>query len=66
MSLPADTRALMEAQSHWLGLTIAPEHQPGVINYLELASRIAMGVMAHPLEPVDEPANVFIPVEPQL
>jgi hypothetical protein len=65
MAAPPDFTALMQQQSAWLGLDIAPEHQPGVVRYLELASGIAQAVLAHPLSPLDEPAPVFVPVAAQ-
>jgi hypothetical protein len=65
MPAPPDFNAVMHQQAAWLGLDIAPEHQPGVVRYLELASMIAQGVLAHPLSPVDEPAPVFTPIAPQ-
>ena len=59
-----DIRAMMLAQAQWLGLTIDPAHQPGVTQFLSLSNMMAQKVLAHPLGPMDEPANVFTPVTP--
>ncbi len=56
---------LLDAQCALLGLRLAPEHRPGVIRYLQLAIDMAPRVMDFPLEPSDEPANVFVPVAPR-
>lgn len=61
-------RALIErhvdASAAVLGLPLAPGHRPGVIAYFELAARMAEQVMGLPLGIEDEPAAVFVPVEP--
>jgi hypothetical protein len=56
--------AFMEAQCALLGLTLAPEHRPGVLRYLQLAAAMAPRVMDFPLSPHDESGNVFVPVAP--
>ena len=57
-----DLNAMMLAQAQWLGLTIDPAHQPGVVQFLNLSNMMAHKVLEHPLSPSDEPANVFTPV----
>ena len=47
-----------------VGLPIAPEHRPGVVVYLELATRIAQRMTGFALEPADESGNTFVPVSP--
>ena len=62
--MPVDYEALVDAQSALLGLSIAPEHRPGVLRYLQLAAGMATLVMEHPLTPQDESGSVFVPVSP--
>jgi hypothetical protein len=54
----------VDASAAVLGLPLAPEHRPGVIAYFALAARMAELVMGLPLGTEDEPAAVFVPVEP--
>ena len=62
--MPVDYEALVDAQSALLGLSIAPEHRPGVLRCLQLAAGMATLVMEHPLTPQDESGSVFVPVSP--
>jgi hypothetical protein len=57
--------AIVDAQCALLGLTLAPEHRPGVIRYLQLVMGMAPRVMDFPLAPVDESGNTFVPVAPR-
>jgi Protein of unknown function (DUF4089) len=61
-----DTEAFMHQQAALLGLTISPEHQPGVLRYLQLVQAMAPRVMdfAATLAPADESGNCFAPVSP--
>ena len=56
--------AVMHAQAALLDLPIAPEHQPGVANYLALAAGMAEPViaLAATLGPHDESGSIFQPV----
>jgi hypothetical protein len=56
--------AYVDAQCALLGLTLAPEHRPGVVRYLQLVIGMAPRVMDFPLSPHDESGNVFVPVSP--
>ena len=56
--------AYVDAQCALLGLTLAPEHRPGVVRYLQLVIGMAPQVMEFPLSPHDESGNVFVPVSP--
>ena len=62
---PQQIEALVVANAAALGLHIAAEHRPGVLNFFTLAATMAELVNAQPLGPEDEPANVFTPVSPQ-
>jgi len=62
--MPVDFEALLDAHSALLGLSIAPEHRPGVLRYLQLAAGMAPLVMDFPLAPADESGSVFVPVAP--
>lgn len=57
-----DLKLSMLAQAEWLGLTIDPAYQAGVVQFLTLSNMMAQKVLEHPLTPLDEPANVFTPV----
>jgi hypothetical protein len=61
---PQELEALLEANAAALALPIAPGHRPGVLHYLALASSYAELVQAHPFGIDDDPAAVFVPVEP--
>lgn len=59
-----DHAAYVDAAAALLGLKIAAEHRPGVLQYFALAASMADLVQGLPLELHDEPANVFQPVLP--
>jgi hypothetical protein len=56
--------AYVDAQCALLGITLAPEHRPGVVRYLQLVIGMAPRVMDFPLSPADESGNIFVPVAP--
>jgi hypothetical protein len=60
----SQVEAYVDAQCALLGLTLAPEHRPGVIRYLQLVIGMAPRVMDFPLTPADESGNSFVPVAP--
>jgi hypothetical protein len=60
----ADFERHVDATAALIGLPLAPEHRPGVVTYFGLVSGMAALVMDLPLTPLDEPASVFVPVEP--
>jgi hypothetical protein len=60
----AEIEAHVDATAAVLGLPLAPEHRPGVVRYFALAAQMAGQVMGLPLGIEDEPASVFLPVEP--
>lgn len=60
----ADIERHVDAAAALIGLPLAPEHRPGVVMYLGLAAKLADLLMDFPLGPEDEPAAVFVPVEP--
>jgi hypothetical protein len=60
-----DHEDYVDAAAATLGLKLAAEHRPGVLQYFALAAAMAELVQGLPLEPHDEPANVFHPVPPQ-
>lgn len=60
----ADIERHVDATAALLGLPLAPEHRPGVVTYFGLVTRMAALVNDLELTPLDEPASVFVPVEP--
>ena len=66
MSMPPDFdwQRFIDAQGAMVGLSVAPEHRPGVARYLQLVAAMAPRVTDFALTPDDEPANVFTPVSP--
>jgi hypothetical protein len=58
---PAQAEAWLDAAAAALDLPIAPEHRPGVLRYLVLASGFAVEVEALPLAPHDDSAVNFVP-----
>jgi hypothetical protein len=60
-----DWDAYVDAQAALLGLSVAPEHRPGVLRYLQLVAAMAPRVMDFPLAPADESGSVFVPVAPR-
>jgi hypothetical protein len=61
---PEQIAAAVDAQAAVLGLPIDPAHRPGVLGYYALAASMAEQVFAVPLGLQDDPAPVFVPVEP--
>jgi len=59
-----DHSAYVDAAAATLGLKIAAEHRPGVLQFFALAANMAELVQGLPLEPHDESGNVFHPVPP--
>jgi Protein of unknown function (DUF4089) len=59
-----DIERHVDATAALIGLPLAPEHRPGVLMYFALAARLAQPLMDFPLGVEDEPAEVFIPLEP--
>ncbi len=59
-----DHTAYVDAAAAALGLKIAAEHRPGVLQFFALAAGMAELVQGLPLQLHDEPANVFHPVPP--
>jgi hypothetical protein len=49
-----------------IGLPIAAECRAGVERYFGIAAGLAALVMAMPLTAADEPAEVFVPVSPEV
>lgn len=60
----ADLERHVDAAAALIGLAIAPAHRPGVISYFGLAASQAALLMDFALTSADEPAEVFVPVEP--
>ncbi|HLL11268.1 MAG TPA: DUF4089 domain-containing protein [Rubrivivax sp.] len=54
----------VDATAALIGLPIAPEHREGVLRYFGIAAGLAALVMAQPMATEDEPAALFVPVEP--
>lgn len=54
----------VDAQCLVLGLSLAPEHKPGVLRYVQLVMSLAPRVMDFPLAVHDESGSVFVPVSP--
>ena len=59
-----DHSAYIHAAASTLGLKIAAEHRPGVLQFFGLVASMAALVQGLPLEPHDESGNVFKPVVP--
>ncbi len=59
-----DHNAYIDAAAATLGLKLAAEHRPGVLQFFGLAAGMATLVQGLPLQPVDESGNVFRPVAP--
>jgi hypothetical protein len=59
-----EIEAYVDASAAVLGLTIAPAHRPGVLQYFALAASYYDLVSAHPVTIADDPAPVFVPVGP--
>ena len=56
--------AYVDAAAAALGLPIHPDHRPGVLTYFRLAAAMADLVAGQGLHVEDEPAPVFVPIEP--
>jgi hypothetical protein len=61
---PAQTEAYVDAAAAALDLPLSPEHRPGVLQFFALAAGFAAQLQAVPLDAHDDPAPVFVPVEP--
>ncbi len=64
MPTPAQLEAQVDATAALIGLPLAAAHRPGVLHYFAIAAAMAELVLAQPLTPDDEPAALFVPVEP--
>ena len=64
MTPQPDHGGLVDATAALIGLPIAAEHREGVLRFFGIAAGLAALVMAHPLAVEDEPAALFVPVEP--
>ena len=60
-----DHAAYVDAAAATLGLKIAAEHKPGVLQFFALAASMAELVNGMPLDVHDESGNVFVVVPPQ-
>jgi hypothetical protein len=56
--------AYVDAAAAALALPLRPEHRPGVLEYFELAAGMAELVNAQSFRHDDDPAPVFVPVDP--
>ncbi|HZF79642.1 MAG TPA: DUF4089 domain-containing protein [Rubrivivax sp.] len=54
----------VDATAALIGLPIAAEHREGVLRYFGIAAGLATLVMAQPMLTEEEPAALFVPVEP--
>ena len=61
---PDQIETYVDAACAALQLPLAPGHRPGVLSYFALAAGFADLLNAVPLEPHDEAAMRFVPVEP--
>jgi hypothetical protein len=61
---PAQIEAYVDAAAAALDLPLSPEHRPGVLQFFALAAGFAAQLQAVPLDAHDDPAPVFVPVEP--
>ncbi len=59
-----DHNAYIDATAATLGLKIATEHRPGVLQFFGLVAGMAALVQGLPLEAHEESGNVFRPVSP--
>jgi hypothetical protein len=59
-----DHSAYVDAAAATLGLKIAAEYRPGVLQFFALAASMAELLQGLPLQPHDESGNVFHPVSP--
>jgi hypothetical protein len=61
---PSQIEAYVDAAAVALDLPLSPEHRPGVLQFFALAAGFAEQLQAVPLDAHDDPAPVFVPVEP--
>lgn len=61
---PAQIDAYVDAAAAALDLPLNPEHRPGVLQFFALAAGFAAQLQAVPLDAHNDPAPVFVPVEP--
>jgi hypothetical protein len=61
---PLQIEAYVEAAAAALDLPLSAEHRPGVLQFFALAAGFAAQLQAVPLDAHDDPAPVFMPVEP--
>ena len=54
----------VDARAALIGLPIAAEHREGVLRYFGIAAGLAALVMAQPMATEDEPAALFVPIDP--
>ena len=62
---PTQIENHVDAAAAAVGLTLNPDHRPGVLRYMAIAAEMAALVDAEPLTPHDDPAVVFMPVSPR-
>jgi len=63
--MDSDTaEAYVDAAAAALELRLDPEHRPGVLSHFKLAAAMAELVAAEGLHLDDDPAPVFVPIEP--
>lgn len=63
---PAQIEAYVDAAAAALDVPLGPQHRPGVLQFFALAAGFAAQLQAVPLEAHDDPAPVFVPVEPSV
>jgi len=61
---PAQIEAYVDAAAAALDLPLSPDHRPGVLQFFALAAGFAEQLQGVPLDAHDDPAPVFVPVEP--
>ena len=61
---PAQIEAYVDAAAAALDLPLSPQHRPGVLQFFALAAGFAEQLQAVPLDAHDDPAPVFVPIEP--
>lgn len=57
-----DAEAYVAQASRLVGMAIAPEHHPGVVENMAILAQVADLVMSFPLPETVEPAPVFDPL----
>ncbi|MFM8766242.1 MAG: DUF4089 domain-containing protein [Rubrivivax sp.] len=60
-----DVERYADAAAQALDLPLAPEHRPGVLQYLQMVAQMAPRVMDFSLSPAVESGNAFRPVGPE-